>query len=178
MTQVKKLLFFSPVRNSSHQNSINNYFPKISVANQKAFRNVNSSPVKSGIVEDFTKKPSTSQRPTSSKISPKNSLKAVELTPVTASQNMSGPEDEVPSKRCRLEDKTVLDKFFIKKEQLPSGDDPKCSFHPAAATQNSSGSSSQSKMVNCPVCQNEVLESQINEHLDLCLEADSIKVKT
>ncbi|XP_004620382.3 DNA-dependent metalloprotease SPRTN isoform X1 [Sorex araneus] len=175
----KKTPLVSLVRNSSHQNGINNYFPKISVANQKAFRNVNRSPMKSGTVGDITKKSSTPQRrPPSSKISLKNSLKAMELTSVTASQNMSGPEDKVPHKRQRLEDKTVLDHFFIKKEQLASGGNPNCSLHPAVATQNSSGSSSQSKMVNCPVCQNEVLESQINEHLDRCLESESIKIKS
>lgn len=164
----------SPISTSSYQNSINNYFPKISVANQNAFRNVNGSPLKDGIVGNITKNIPNSQRtPTSSKRALKNPLK-MELTSVTASQNMNGPENEVPSKRQKQEDKTVLDNFLSKKVQLPSGSTPKCSSYPTVTTQNSIDSSSQRKMVDCPVCQNEILESQINEHLDWCLEVKII----
>ncbi|XP_069340780.1 DNA-dependent metalloprotease SPRTN isoform X1 [Eulemur rufifrons] len=173
----------SPVLNTSHQNVLSNYFPRISAANQKAFRSVNgSSPTTSLTVGDISKNSvssSSQRRVTSSKISLRNSLKAVEATSVTASQEVSGSEDKFPNKRPRLEDKTVFDNFFIKKEQIQSdGNDPKCSSRPITTTQNSSSSCSQSKMVNCPVCQNEVLESQINEHLDLCLESDNIEVKS
>lgn len=171
----KKVPLGSPICTSSHQNSINNYFPKISVANQNAFRNVNGSPIKDGIVGSITKNISNSQRtPTSSNISLKNPLKRMELTSVTASQNMSGPENEVPSKRQKQEDKTALDNFLSKKAQLPSGSTPKCSSYPTVTTQNSIDSSSQRKMVDCPACQNEILESQINEHLDWCLDVEII----
>nr|XP_007987984.1 sprT-like domain-containing protein Spartan isoform X2 [Chlorocebus sabaeus] len=172
----------SPAVNNSHQNVLSNYFPRVSVANQKAFRGVNGSPRKSETVGNIPKNSvssSSQRRVSSSKISLRNSSKVMESTSVTPSQDVSGSEDTFPNKRPRLEDKTVFDNFFIKKEQIESsGNDPKYSSYPTTTTQNSSSSSSQSKMVNCPVCQNEVLESQINEHLDWCLEGDSIKVKS
>ncbi|XP_021787065.1 sprT-like domain-containing protein Spartan isoform X2 [Papio anubis] len=172
----------SPAVNNSHQNVLSNYFPRVSVANQKAFRGVNGSPRKSETVGNIPKNSvssSSQRRVSSSKISLRNSSKVMESTSVTPSRDVSGSEDTFPNKRPRLEDKTVFDNFFIKKEQIESsGNDPKYSSYPTTTTQNSSGSSSQSKMVNCPVCQNEVLESQINEHLDWCLEGDSIKVKS
>nr|XP_045247735.1 DNA-dependent metalloprotease SPRTN isoform X2 [Macaca fascicularis] len=172
----------SPAVNNSHQNVLSNYFPRVSVANQKAFRGVNGSPRKSETVGNIPKNSvssSSQRRVSSSKISLRNSSKVMESTSVTPSWDVSGSEDTFPNKRPRLEDKTVFDNFFIKKEQIESsGNDPKYSSYPTTTTQNSSSSSSQSKMVTCPVCQNEVLESQINEHLDWCLEGDSIKVKS
>ncbi|XP_066092191.1 DNA-dependent metalloprotease SPRTN isoform X2 [Saccopteryx bilineata] len=177
----KKTSLVSPVLNTSHQNVLSNYFPRVLVANQKAFRSVTGSPTKSLIVGDISKNSisSSSQRRTSSsKVALRNSLKGVESTSVAAFHGVSGSENEFSSKRPRLEDKTGFDNFFIKKEKIQRGDnDPTCSSRPATATQDSSSSSSQSKRVNCPVCQSEVLESQINEHLDLCLEDDGTKVK-
>ncbi|XP_066239223.1 DNA-dependent metalloprotease SPRTN isoform X1 [Saccopteryx leptura] len=177
----KKTSLVSPVLNTSHQNVLSNYFPRVLVANQKAFRSVTGSPTKSLIVGDISKNSisSSSQRRTSSsKVALRNSLKGVESTSVAAFHGVSGSENEFSSKRPRLEDKTGFDNFFIKKEKMQRGDnDPMCSSRPATATQDSSSSSSQSKRVNCPVCQSEVLESQINEHLDLCLEDDGTKVK-
>ncbi|KAM8817641.1 DNA-dependent metalloprotease SPRTN isoform 2-T2 [Rhynchonycteris naso] len=177
----KKTSLVSPVLNTSHQNVLSNYFPRVLVANQKAFRSVTGSPTKNLTVGDISKNSisSSSQRRTSSsKVALRNSLKAVEPTSVAASHGASGSENEFPSKRPRLEDKTGFDNFFIKKEKIQCDDNnPTCSSCPATATQDSSSSSSQSKRVNCPVCQSEVLESQINEHLDLCLEDDGTKVK-
>ncbi|XP_023047591.2 sprT-like domain-containing protein Spartan isoform X2 [Piliocolobus tephrosceles] len=172
----------SPAVNNSHQNVLSNYFPRVSVANQKAFRGVNGSPRKSETVGNIPKNSissSSQRRVSSSKISLRNSSKVMESTSVMPSRDVSGSEDTFPNKRPRLEDKTVFDNFFIKKKQIESsGNDPKYSSYPTTTTQNSSSSSSQSKMVNCPVCQNEVLESQINEHLDWCLKGYSIKVKS
>lgn len=103
----------------------------------------------------------------------------MESTCVTAPQDAGGPEGKLPSKRPRLEDKTFFDNFFIKKEQTQSGgNDLKGSLHPPAAAQDPSSSSSQSRVVHCPVCQDEVSEAQINEHLDWCLERDSTQVKS
>ncbi|XP_054432721.1 DNA-dependent metalloprotease SPRTN isoform X2 [Pteronotus mesoamericanus] len=162
----------SPVLNTCHQSVLSNYFPRVTIANQKAFRSATGSPRKIVTVGDISKisVSSVSQRKaSSSKIALRNSLKAVESTCV--SLDASGSKHEFPSKRPRLEDKTVFDNFFIKKEKIQNGgNDPKCSPHPAAAAQDSSGPSSEGKVVCCPVCQNKVLESQINEHLDFCLE--------
>lgn len=178
----KKTSVVSPV-NTGHQNVLSNYFPRVSDLNQKTSRRVNGSPTQSLTVGDVSKKPvsSSSQRASASKVSLRNSLKAVGSTSATASQGASGPEREAPSKRRKLGDKTVFDNFFIKKEQVQvGGDEPQGSSHPAAAAQNSSSSSLQSQTVSCPVCQNEVVESQINEHLDQCLErdGDSVQVGT
>lgn len=178
----KKTSVASPVLSTSHQSVLSNYFSKVSVASNKAFRSVSGSPAKSLTVGDSTTKSVSSgsqRRVTSSKISLRNSLKAMESTSVTAPQDASGPEGKLPSKRPRLVDKTFFDNFFIKKEQTQSGgNDLKSSSHPPAAAQNPSSSSSQSRVVHCPVCQDEVSETQINEHLDWCLEHDSTQVKS
>ncbi|KAK2503269.1 hypothetical protein MC885_016649 [Smutsia gigantea] len=176
-----KTSLVSPVLNTSHQNVLSNNSSRVSVDNQKAFRTVNGSPARSVIVGDITKNSvsSSSQgRVTSSKIPLWNSLKAMEATSVTESQEeVSGNEDTYPRKRPRIEDKAVFDNFFIKKEQIQSGgSDPKSSLPSTAATQNSNTSPSQSQKVNCPVCENEVLVSEINEHLDCCLDDDIIEV--
>ena len=138
------------------------------------------SPRKSVTVGDIGKNSvssSSERKASSAKTALRNSLKAVGST--CASQDASGTKNELPSKRPRLEDKTLFDKFFIKKEKTQSGgNDPERGSHPVAAAQNSSSSSSHSITVNCPVCQREVVESQINEHLDLCLQDDSLKVKS
>ncbi|XP_045639410.1 DNA-dependent metalloprotease SPRTN [Ursus americanus] len=178
----KKTPLASPVLTTSRQNVLSNYFPRVSAANQKAFRSVTASPTKGVTLGDITKNSISSgsqRRVTSSKISLRNSFKAPESASVTAPPDVSGPEEKSPSKRPRLEDKTIFDHFFIKSEQVQSGgNDPKWSSHPTAATPNPSSSASPHRMVDCPVCQNEVLESQINEHLDWCLQGDGIKVKS
>ncbi|XP_008687769.2 DNA-dependent metalloprotease SPRTN [Ursus maritimus] len=178
----KKTPLASPVLTTSRQNVLSNYFPRVSAANQKAFRSVTASPTKGVTLGDITKNSISSgsqRRVTSSKISLRNSFKAPESASVTAPLDVSGPEEKSPSKRPRLEDKTIFDHFFIKSEQVQSGgNDPKWSSHPTAATPNPSSSASLHRMVDCPVCQNEVLESQINEHLDWCLQGDGIKVKS
>lgn len=177
----RKKPLVSPALNTSHQNVLSNYFPRASAASQKAFRSVSGSPTKSTAGGDAGKSsaPAGSQRRTSSsKSALRNSLKAADPASAPASALASGPEHELPSKRHRQEDKAVFDNFFLKKEKMQGGGgDPKCSSCPAAAMPSSSSSASQSKLVSCPVCQKGVLESQINEHLDLCLEGDSLKVK-
>ncbi|XP_019797137.2 DNA-dependent metalloprotease SPRTN isoform X2 [Tursiops truncatus] len=173
-----KTSLVSAARSSSHQSVLSNYFSRVSVSKHKAFRSVSGSPMKSLTVGDIAKNSvssSSQRRVTSSKISLRSPLKTVESTSVTAPQVAGGPEDQFPSKRPRLEDRTVFDNLFIAKEQTQSGgNDPKCGSRPIAATQNANSSSSQSKMVHCPVCQSEVLEPQINEHLDWCLAGDSL----
>ncbi|XP_030189873.1 sprT-like domain-containing protein Spartan [Lynx canadensis] len=178
----KKTSLVAPVLAASRQNVVSNYFPRVSAANQKACRSVSGSPPKSGAVGDLPKNSVSStshRRVPSSKIAPRNSLKAPESTPVTAALDGSGPEERLPSKRARLEDQSVSDELFIKKEQVQrGGSDSKWSSHPPAAAQSSSPSASQSRAVSCPVCWNEVLESQINEHLDRCLEGASVDGKS
>lgn len=178
----KKTSLVAPVLAASRQNVVSSYFPRVSAANQKACRSVSGSPPKSGAGGDLPKNSVSStshRRVPSSKIAPRNSLKAPESTPVTAAPDGSGPEERLPSKRARLEDQSVSDELFIKKEQVQrGGSDPEWSSRPPAAAQSSSPSASQSRAVSCPVCWNEVLESQINEHLDRCLEGASVDGKS
>ncbi|KAF7480853.1 Hypothetical predicted protein [Marmota monax] len=172
----------SPVvsTSTSHQSILSSYFPRVSVANQKAFRSGSGSPTASGTIGDITKHSVSSgsqRRVPASKMPLRNSSRAKTSASAAAAQGGGGSQERSPSKRPRLEDKTVLDNFFIKKEQIQSGgSDVKSSSLPAVASQSSSSCCSQSQLVSCPVCQDEVLESQINEHLDWCLEGDGIGV--
>ncbi|CAO2609389.1 DNA-dependent metalloprotease SPRTN [Lemmus lemmus] len=171
--------------NSNTESVLSSYFPRVSVANQKAFRNVNGSPVKSGTTGGCTKHPASSgsqRKVPPSRASLRNASKAMAsasatVTSAAVPQEESGSEDQFPNKRPRLEDRTALDNII--KEQTQSGGDPQNSPQPTAtSTVGSSGSScTQRRLVNCPVCQSIVLESQINEHLDRCLEGNKTNLR-
>ncbi|XP_036684108.1 sprT-like domain-containing protein Spartan isoform X2 [Balaenoptera musculus] len=168
-----KTSLVSAALSSGHQSVVSNYFSSVAVPKREAFGSVSGSPMKSLTAGDVTKNSvssSAQRRVTSSKIPRRNPFKAVESTSVAAPQDAGGPEDKFPRKRPRLEDRTVFENFFIKNEQTQrGGNEPACGSRPTAAAQNAGSSSSQSRMVHCPVCQSEVAESQINEHLDWCL---------
>lgn len=69
----------------------------------------------------------------------------------------------------KKEDKTAFEKYFIKKG---AGDVTTTTKTRAEFTQSSASPSSpvgQDRKVSCPVCEADVLESKINEHLDSCL---------
>ncbi|KAM6217494.1 DNA-dependent metalloprotease SPRTN [Rhynchocyon petersi] len=162
----KKTSVVSSVLNNSYQNVLSNYFPRVSVANQKAFRSVNDSPRKAFAAGDVPKSVvSGLQKKAASKIGLRNP------TSLAVSRDASVSGERFVSKRPRLEDRTVFDNFFTKKEPVQSsGHEPKYNSCPAMSAQGSRTSSGPSRMVHCPVCRREVLESQINEHLDRCLE--------
>lgn len=184
----KKPHLVTPLPTASHQSVLSSYFPRVSVANQKAFRNVNGSPVKSGTTIDGTKHSASagSQRKVPpSRASLRNSSKVTAPAPASAtvtsaagtsatiSREESGSEDQTLNKRPRLEDRTALNNI---KEQTQSGGDFEDSSRPTAiSTPRSSGG--QRRLVNCPVCQGVVLESQINEHLDRCLEGNKTNLR-
>ncbi|CAN8203777.1 unnamed protein product [Coccothraustes coccothraustes] len=69
----------------------------------------------------------------------------------------------------KREDKTAFEKYFKKK----GGTDVTTTTKPRAESTESSASSSnpvwQERRVSCPVCETDVLESEINDHLDSCL---------
>ncbi|KAM7027583.1 DNA-dependent metalloprotease SPRTN [Passerculus sandwichensis] len=69
----------------------------------------------------------------------------------------------------KKEDKTAFEKYFSKK----GGTDVTTTTKPRAEFTQSSASPSnpvrQERRVSCPVCETDVLESEINEHLDSCL---------
>ncbi|XP_032743279.1 sprT-like domain-containing protein Spartan [Rattus rattus] len=182
----KKPHLVTPLPTASHQSVLSSYFPRVSVANQKAFRNVNGSPVKSGTTIDGTKHsasagsqrkvpPSRASLRNSSKVAAAASATVTSAagTSATISREESGSEDQFLNKRPRLEDRTALNNI---KEQTQSGGDLEDSSRPTAiSTPRSSGG--QRRLVNCPVCQGVVLESQINEHLDRCLEGNKTNLR-
>ncbi|NXR81062.1 SPRTN protein, partial [Pycnonotus jocosus] len=69
----------------------------------------------------------------------------------------------------KKDDKTAFEKYFIKK----GGTDGTTTMKNRAECTQSSASPSnpvrQDRRVSCPVCETDVLESKINEHLDTCL---------
>ncbi|NXK60078.1 SPRTN protein, partial [Sylvietta virens] len=69
----------------------------------------------------------------------------------------------------KKDDRTAFEKYFIKK----GGTDATTSTKTRAEFTQSSASPSnperQDRRVSCPVCETDVLESEINEHLDSCL---------
>lgn len=180
----KKPHLVSPVPTTSHQSLLSSYFPRVSVANQKAFRNVNGSPVKSGTLGDGSmhSAASGSQRKIPpSRASLRNASKVLAsatVTSSTVSREGSGPDNQFLSKRPRLEDRTALDNIVQEQTQSGGGNLQSSSLPTATSTPQSSGSScSQRRLVNCPVCQSVVLESQINEHLDRCLEGNKTHLR-
>lgn len=162
----------SPALNASRQSTVSSYFPRAAAATRKAFRSASGAPAESAAAGDAGESAacSAAQRRPSSKAALRNAPSAS-----AASQGRGWADTGPPSKQRRLEDKTVFDKFFIKTDQVPSGGgDPR----PAAAAPTPGSPASQSPTVACPVCQDEVLESLINAHLDLCLEGDGSQVKS
>ncbi|XP_069854246.1 DNA-dependent metalloprotease SPRTN isoform X2 [Dipodomys merriami] len=145
----------TPLPNATLQSVLSSYFP------QKAFRSV---PVPTPSLK--------SGAPAAAPRTPRNPSKAGPSASVAVSQKGRGGEDlPFTNKRPRLEAKTAFDHFFIKKEQVPRGlGDAERSWSPGASTPAASHSCGQSPVVSCPVCQEDVAETQINEHLDLCLE--------
>ncbi|NXV08823.1 SPRTN protein, partial [Cettia cetti] len=69
----------------------------------------------------------------------------------------------------KKDDKTAFEKYFIKKGDT---DISTTTENRAEFTQSSASPSNpvrQDRRVSCPVCETDVLESKINEHLDTCL---------
>ncbi|CAH7042045.1 DNA-dependent metalloprotease SPRTN [Phodopus roborovskii] len=187
----KKPHLVSPVPTASHQSVLSSYFPRVSVANQKAFRNVNGSPVKNGTIGEGTKHSASSgsqRKVPPSRASLRNASKVMTSASATVasatvtssaiSQEESASEDQFPNKRPRLEDRTPLDNIIKEQTQSGGGDLQNNSRPPATSTVRSSSSScNQRRLVNCPVCQSVVLESGINEHLDRCLEGNKTNLR-
>ncbi|XP_042541982.1 DNA-dependent metalloprotease SPRTN isoform X2 [Dipodomys spectabilis] len=145
----------TPLPSATFQSVLSSYFP------QKAFRSV-------PVPTPSLKSGASAATPRT----PRNPSKAGPSASVAVSQKGRGGEDlPFTNKRPRLEAKTAFDHFFIKKEQVPRGPgDAERSWSPGASTLAASHSCGQSPVVSCPVCQEDVAETQINEHLDLCLE--------
>lgn len=150
-------------------------FPELSVANTKAYKNVNGSPVKvADVVEENSKKGSAKGKRASSPCyhrSPKQvclQQTAADETPSDEKKSLESTVQQWP----REEDKITFESYFIKKttDAASSRNTPlKTEAESAVCSPRSSTAERQEKNVTCPVCQTQVLESKINEHLDSCL---------
>ncbi|XP_023779398.1 sprT-like domain-containing protein Spartan [Cyanistes caeruleus] len=69
----------------------------------------------------------------------------------------------------KTEDKTAFEKYFIKKEGTDVTATPKTRAEFTQSSASPSNPVRQDRRVSCPVCETDVLESKINEHLDYCL---------
>ncbi|XP_067392075.1 DNA-dependent metalloprotease SPRTN isoform X1 [Emydura macquarii macquarii] len=167
---------------TNHKNSfaLNHKSHKISVANTKAYRNVDGSPVKIPPVNGGK----LNQSPTNAKDffppfneTPKRtSFEHAETTPrarVSSQGNNSFESAGIPQKRPKMEDKSAFANYFIKRESTAgtcrTSMPIKSNAEPTVSSASYSSAVGQDKRVSCPVCQTEVLETKINEHLDSCL---------
>ncbi|XP_065591920.1 DNA-dependent metalloprotease SPRTN [Cyrtonyx montezumae] len=150
-------------------------FPKLSVANTKAYKNINGSPVKiARVVEGNSNQGSAKGK----RVLPpcySRSPKQVCLQQAAAAQTLSEKKslENTVQQWPRKEDKTTFENYFIKKKNTgvtSSINTPmKTEGESAVCSPRSSTAERQERNVSCPVCQTEVLESEINEHLDSCL---------
>uniref|UniRef100_A0A8C8VKD9 DNA-dependent metalloprotease SPRTN n=1 Tax=Pelusios castaneus TaxID=367368 RepID=A0A8C8VKD9_9SAUR len=167
---------------TNHKNSfaLNHKFPKISVANTQAYRSVDGSPVKIPPVN----RGKLNQSPTNSKsfFSPFNEtpkqtcLEHTVTTPsttVSSQGNSSFESAGIPQKRPKTEDKSAFVNYFMKRESTDgtcrTSTPIKSNAQSTVSSASCTSAVSQDKKVSCPVCQTEVLETKINEHLDSCL---------
>ncbi|NXY18159.1 SPRTN protein, partial [Atrichornis clamosus] len=99
----------------------------------------------------------------------------LEQTPTAqgASEKESLERINTPQQWPKVEDKTAFEKYFIKKGgtgvtlSINTTTKTKAEFTQSSASP--SNPARQDRKVSCPVCETEVLESKINEHLDSCL---------
>ncbi|XP_073194165.1 DNA-dependent metalloprotease SPRTN isoform X2 [Lepidochelys kempii] len=167
---------------SNHKNSfaLNHKFPKISVANTKAYRNVDGSPVKISPVNggNLNQSPTNAKSvfPSSNETPKQTSFEQAETTLrswVSSQGNSSFESGGIPQKRPKTEDKSAFVNYFIKRESTDgtsrTNTPIKNNAEPTVSSESCSSAVSQNKKVSCPVCQTEVLETKINEHLDSCL---------
>ncbi|XP_044152369.1 DNA-dependent metalloprotease SPRTN [Bufo gargarizans] len=168
-----------PVQTTSALSSLTNKsmnprpnLPKVSVANTKAFKQINGSPVRIPVKDWNTSKPSGSKLGTLDGFTQKRLSFALPTSsqgaPPTSQGSSHDQSQDRPPKRPRLDTKTLNDNF--------SGgnsfkEEPVIVLDGGPSSNPTASNSSQSKMVNCPVCAAKVLETKINEHLDNCLNS-------
>lgn len=149
-------------------------FPKLSVADTKAYKNVSGSPVKIARVMD---EKSNQGSANGKRVRPLHNrpLKQICFEQTTAAQVASEKKSSESTNTLqqwpKMEDKTAFENYFIKKESttLSINTPMKTKAESTVSSASSSTAVGQDEKVSCPVCQTEVLESKINEHLDSCL---------
>ncbi|NXM78251.1 SPRTN protein, partial [Serilophus lunatus] len=151
-------------------------FPKPSVANTEDYENSRGLPARMARV---TEEKSSQGSANNKRALPSSNWppKRICLEQTTAAQVAS----EKKSLQCnntlqqwpKMEDRTVFERYFFKKEGTDATSSINTAFQTTAGFTESSASCSNpervDKSVSCPVCETEVLESKINEHLDSCL---------
>ncbi|NXN20008.1 SPRTN protein, partial [Indicator maculatus] len=147
-------------------------FPKPSVASTKAYRNVDGSPVKiARVTEEKSNQDSVNSKRVT--VPPKQICLQWTTTGQVAAEKKSSECTNTPHRWPKMEDKTAFENYFLKKGSSDvslSIDSPmKTSAEFTVSSANCSTAAKQDKKVSCPVCQTEVLEPKINEHLDSCL---------
>lgn len=152
--------------------SLKHEFPKPSAASREDDENDCVLPARMARVAEETSSqgsPIDKRAMPSSKWSPKRIC--LEQTPRVqgASEKKSLECVNTPQRWPKKEDKTAFERYFIQK----GGTDVTTTTQSRAEfTQSSAGPSNavrQDRRVSCPVCETDVLESKINEHLDSCL---------
>lgn len=168
---------------SSKTGSLQSHLPKKSVANHKAFKNINGSPVKiftaSGSKKEIYKS-HTKNSPSGllSEISKKRSFsgekEATQSTSVSQQSCSSAGIMQQPKRLCTEDDRPFAG--FLAKTKSDQKESSKSSGLPSIHREETQQASSQirpnntsSRVVSCPVCQAAVNEFEINQHLDACL---------
>ncbi|XP_054832265.1 DNA-dependent metalloprotease SPRTN isoform X2 [Eublepharis macularius] len=166
---------FSCSEKNSHVSTI--AFPKVSVANTKAYTNVNGSPIRK---TSFNVRRSSLFSTNAKYISPplkdtqKRTLPEPTISPsgpqTISKGNNSMQVYGVPQKQAKMEDKSAFANYFIRKSG-PGQTNPtvKKKTESASCECSDTSVSDQTRKVSCPVCSSQVLEAKINEHLDSCL---------
>ncbi|NXI69137.1 SPRTN protein, partial [Anseranas semipalmata] len=170
---------FFPVYSDDASEKINlpskREFPKLSVANTKAYKNVDGSPVKiARVMEEKSNQGSAKGKRVLPRYTrPPKQICLEQTTTAQVASEKKSLENRVQQWPKR-EDKTAFENYFIKKESTDTtlSINTPVKTKPESTVSSSTSSSTaerQEKVVSCPVCQTEVLESEVNEHLDFCL---------
>ncbi|XP_063299458.1 DNA-dependent metalloprotease SPRTN [Pelobates fuscus] len=152
--------------------------PMVSVANPKVFLNVNGSPIKLPVKRTKVHSENTSPRiadlflsnMTEKKMSIKTSKRSA-TTSITSqglnNENIYGQS----TKRPRMQDEKAVEDFLLTSPWRNAKNKHMQNINSTAAPSDitTASSSQQSVTVSCPVCRTEVLELNVNEHLDSCL---------
>ncbi|NWS58455.1 SPRTN protein, partial [Chunga burmeisteri] len=149
-------------------------FPKPSVANTKVYENVGGPPAKTArVMEEQSNQGSACgkmvmpfyDRP------PKQSYFEQVRAAQVASEKKRSQLTNTLQQWPKMEDQTAFGNYFIKKgsTDVTLNTPMKTKAESTVSSASSSTAARQDEKVTCPVCQTEVLESEINEHLDSCL---------
>ncbi|XP_009078792.1 PREDICTED: sprT-like domain-containing protein Spartan, partial [Acanthisitta chloris] len=151
-------------------------FPKLSDSNREAYENDHGFSARMGrATEEKSKQGSANDKTAmpSSYWPAKQICLEQPTTAQVASEKKSLECVNTLQQWPKMEDKTAFERYFIKKRSADVTLSINTPINTKAESTQSSASSSnparQDRNVSCPVCQTEVLESKINEHLDSCL---------